>query len=171
LEKSNQNNLLTARIAGFTLLFYIAVGLSGMAFKQGNPGSAVIAILTSLSALVLGVTFYSITNKQQQEIAMMGLVCRVVEAVPGEGAVFFAVASTCFSWLLYRGRLVPVPLALLGIFASVLLLIFLPIQHAGYFGGAGNWNNPVTWGIWFFMLVYEIWLGIWLMVKGIQQSV
>lgn len=42
------------------------------------------------------------------------------------GATFFAVGSTIFSYLLLRGRLVPVPLAWLGVLASVLLVVGLP---------------------------------------------
>ena len=41
-------------------------------------------------------------------------------------AIFFAVGSTIFSWLLLRGRMVPVPLAWLGVLASILLVVALP---------------------------------------------
>src|SRR5918998_814257 len=38
------------------------------------------------------------------------------------GASFFAVGSTVFSWLLLRGRMIPTPLAWLGVAGSALLV-------------------------------------------------
>lgn len=73
-----------------------------------------LSLLTSFAALVLGVTLFAITRDQDRDLAMLGLTCRVVEAIPGSegvGAIFFAVGSTLFSWLMLRGRMVPVALA------------------------------------------------------------
>src|SRR5216684_7486772 len=50
-------------------------------------------------------------------------------------ATFFAVGSTLFSWLLLRGRMIPAPLAWLGVVASVLLVVGLPLQLAGLVHG------------------------------------
>jgi hypothetical protein len=52
-------------------------------------------------------------------------------------ATFFAVGSTLFSWLLLRGRMIPVPLAWLGVLASVLLVVLLPLEAAGFVWGCG----------------------------------
>jgi hypothetical protein len=76
-------------------------------------------------------------------------------------ATFFAVGSTAFSWLLLRGRLIPAPLAWLGLVASVILVIGLPLQLAGFLRGM------VTQLMWLPMLVFEIPFGIWLIVKGV----
>ena len=76
------------------------------------------------------------------------------------GATFFAVGSTLFSWLLLRGRIIPVPLAWLGVVASVLLLVVLPTQLLGFP------TEPVGWFLWLPMLVFEVTLGLWLIVKG-----
>jgi hypothetical protein len=46
------------------------------------------------------------------------------------GAPFFAVGSMIFSWLLLRGRMVPVLLTWLGVLASVLLVVGLPLHRA-----------------------------------------
>jgi hypothetical protein len=75
-------------------------------------------------------------------------------------ATFFAVGSTLFSWLLLRGRIVSVPLAWLGVLASGLLVVGLPVQLAGFFGG------PVFSLIWLPMLVFELTLSLWLLIKG-----
>jgi len=84
-------------------------------------------------------------------------------------ATFFAVGSTLFSWLLLRGRMVPVALAWLGVLASVLLVVILPLQLSGLFGGSGNWLSAVTWLIWLPMLVYEVVLALWLLIKGVAM--
>jgi uncharacterized protein DUF4386 len=212
-----------ARIAGFTFLFYIAVGIlslvlsnraisgEGIAAKLASIAQhtidmrfvALLALLTSLSALVLGVTLYAITREQDPDLAMLGMTCRVVEGVnnatsvswslrllwlatatgpnaPDTGAAqalgaflltdsstisatFFAVGSTLFSWLLLRGRMVPVPLARLGVVASVLLVVCLPAQFGGFFSG------PVGWFMWLPMLVFEVTLALWFLIKGVAS--
>jgi hypothetical protein len=77
------------------------------------------------------------------------------------GATFFAVGSTIFSWLLLRGRMIPAALAWLGVFASVLLVVILPLELAGLVGG------PVTTFMWLPALVFELGLALWLLVKGV----
>src|SRR5439155_2141586 len=52
------------------------------------------------------------------------------------GATFFAVGSTLFAWLLLRGRMIPTALAWIGVFASVLLVVGLPLQLAGVLTGS-----------------------------------
>ncbi len=76
-------------------------------------------------------------------------------------ATFFAVGSTLFSWLLLRGRMIPAALAWLGVFASVLLVIALPLQGAGFLSG------PITMLIWLPMFLFEVPLGVWLIVRGV----
>ncbi|MBW8879541.1 MAG: DUF4386 family protein, partial [Acidobacteria bacterium] len=94
--------------------------------------------------------------------------CRVIEAIPGhQGAIFFAVGSTLFSWLLLRGRMIPVALAWLGVLASALLVVILPLQRAGLLGGLTSWSSSVTWLIWLPALVYEVALALWLLIKGV----
>lgn len=137
--------LITARIAGFTFLVYIAAGITSMNLADQSQMVDVLSLLMSFSALVLGVTLYALTRDQGPALAMMALVCRVLEAVPvGEPAIFFAVGSTIFSWLLLRGRLIPVPLAWLGVIASALLAVILPLQVAGLFGGSMAWSDSIT---------------------------
>jgi len=79
---------------------------------------------------------------------------------PLVAATFFAVGSTAFCWLLLRGRMIPVPLAWLGVVASVLLVVALPLELAGVLRGA------VTQLIWLPMAAFEIPLGFWWLIKG-----
>jgi len=218
-----------ARIAGFTFLFYIAAGIASLILFSRAPDAEGIAaklasiaqhttemrvsVLLSLpicfSALVLGVTLYSITREQDPTLAMLAMICRVAEGLVGIffpttlgllwlatstsaqaldigavnalsafllqmgawslSAIFFAVGSTLFSWLLLRGRMIPVALAWLGVLASVLLVVILPLQLAGLFGGSVNWSGPVTWLMWLPMLVFEVALALWLLIKGVAM--
>ena len=213
-----------ARIAGFTFLFYIAIGITSMVLMnratsaEGTAAiiarvaghasdvriSIVLELLQCVSAFVLAVTLYAITRDEDLELAMLGLTCRVAEGVIGAigipkelgllwlataatgahapdpaaanalgafllmpdpnppiGSIFFAVGSTIFSYLLLRGRMVPVSLAWLGIFASGLLVVGLPLQLAGFFTG------PLTGYQWLPALVFELLLALWLLIKGV----
>lgn len=77
------------------------------------------------------------------------------------GATFFAVGSMLFSWLLLRGRMIPIPLAWVGVVASVLLVVGLPLQLAGFLRG------PVTSLMWAPMAAFEVPLALWLLIKGV----
>lgn len=162
-----------ARLAGFTFLFYITAGIATLVLAGRAHATDVLSVLNSFAALVLGVTLFAITREQDPDLAMLGLTCRVVEAIPGGagvGAIFFAVGSTLFSWLLLRGRIIPAALAWLGVLASVLLVVILLLQRAGLFGGAVHWSSSVTWLIWLPMLVFEVAIALWLLIKGVAAS-
>lgn len=78
------------------------------------------------------------------------------------GAIFFAVGSVVFSYLLLRGRMVPVSIAWLGVLASGLLAVVLPLQLAGFSTG------PVTgYYQWLPALVFKTVLALWLLIKGV----
>lgn len=168
---AHTTRMVYARIAGFTFLLYIAAGITSMNLADQPQVTDVLALLMSFSALVLGVTLYALTRDQGPALAMMALVCRVLEAVPTEtgqtNAIFFAVGSTIFSWLLLRGRMIPVPLAWLGVVASALLVVILPLQLAGLFGGPMAWSDSITWIVWLPALVFEVVLALWLLIKGV----
>lgn len=76
-------------------------------------------------------------------------------------ATFFAVGSTLFAYLLLRGRMIPIPLAWLGVVGSALLVVGLPLQLAGFFGGMGAQL------MWLPVAVFELTLGPWLLIKGV----
>jgi hypothetical protein len=75
------------------------------------------------------------------------------------GATCFAVGSTLFSYLFLRARSIPVTLAWLGVIASVLLVVAIPLQLSGLVAGAATY-------IWIPMLVFEVTFALWLIVKG-----
>jgi hypothetical protein len=214
----------SARIAGFTFLFYIAVAIPSMVLMQratSAEGTAaqllriaehaldvrlaiLLTLLSCFSAIVLAVTLYGITREVDRELAMATFAFRLAEGVLGAigipmtqgllwlatggagagvtavatantlgafllmppqstmvGAPFFAVGSTIFSYLLLRGRLVPVPLAWLGVLASAVVAVGSPLQLAGFLDG------PITTYMWLPALAFEVPLGLWLLIKGV----
>jgi hypothetical protein len=90
--------------------------------------------------------------------AALVLVAR--RSAPVVAATFFAVGSALFCWLLLRGRMIPAALAWLGVAASLLLVVGLPLQLAGILRG------QVTNVMWIPMAAFEIPLGIWWLVTG-----
>jgi len=78
-------------------------------------------------------------------------------------ATFFAVGSTLFSYLFLRGRMIPVALAWLGLLASLLLVVGLPLQIAGVLRGS------ITQLMYLPMLAFEVPLGFWLLIKGVAM--
>jgi hypothetical protein len=67
--------------------------------------------------------------------------------------------------------MIPVALAWLGVFASALLVVILPLQRAGMFGGALSWSSSVTWLIWLPLLAFELALAVWFLTKGVAAPV
>lgn len=214
----------SARIAGFTFLFYIAAGIASLLlFGRTTAGVDIAAKLATLahhevelgfvvlldlacsfSAMTLGVTLYALTWRQGAHLAMFALVCRLCEgfliaaAIPnnldllwlanaagGGGqdtnttqmlaasllrsnvaltSSFFAMGSLLFAVLFVRGRIIPAALAWLGVIASTLLVIAMPLQLAGFLDGDD------TSLLWLPMLAFEVPLGLWLLFRGVAGA-
>lgn len=137
-----------ARIAGFTFLLYIAAGITGLVLSgRATRGDDIAARLASVAQ----------HQTELRVVVMLDLLTAFCALVLG---------VTLFSWLLLRGRMVPAALARLGVFASALLVVVLPLQLAGLLGGI-DWFGVVTWLVWLPALVFELWLAAWLLVKGV----
>jgi hypothetical protein len=80
--------------------------------------------------------------------------------VSGVGAIFFAVGSTLFAWLLLRGRMIPAPLAWLGVITSAVAAVALPLEFVDLF--PSRW----IWFVWLPLAAFEIPLALWLLFKG-----
>ena len=92
--------------------------------------------------------------------AMGALLMKVPNWNPTIGETFFAVGCMIFAWLLLRGLMVPVALAWLGVFASILPVILLPVRLVGIPLGTANEF------MWLPMLVFEVVLAFWLIFRG-----
>jgi len=77
-------------------------------------------------------------------------------------ATAFAIGSTLFCWLFLRARTIPTWLAWLGVLASVLLVVCLPLEMAGFIKGG--------WLQWMPALVFEATFALWLLVKGVAAQ-
>jgi hypothetical protein len=175
-EEDPLNRKTAARVAGVTFLFYIVVGISSMAAGFHGTAATLATIAQNASAVVLAMTLFVVTRVQDVRLAALGMIFRVAEGLLGAfvgltgvelaqpmvvDATLFAVGSTFFCWLLLRGRMVPSGLAWLGLIASVILIIGLPLQLAGIARGT------VTILMWMPMLAFEVPAGVWLLAKGV----
>src|SRR5438105_900945 len=96
-----------------------------------------------------------------ETLAVVGAVHLQPELISGW---FFAAGSTLFAWLLLRGRMIPVSLAWLGVVASALLVVGLPLAFGRVISGT------ITQLMWLPMAGFEIPLGFWLLIKGVPDS-
>jgi hypothetical protein len=158
----------SAKLAGVASFVYLAAGIGSLAVS-GRPPVGLFNLFESFSALVLAVTLYAITREQDADIALIAMMSRVVEAVPGEGFIYAAVGTLLFCTLLWRGHLIPVALASFGVVASVLLVLMIVVQRAGG-AVATNWSSPVTWFIALPMLVFQLAFATWLLAKGVAVA-
>jgi hypothetical protein len=168
MKATESSHLLYARVAGFTFLFYIVTGMTSLALGSQSQAADLLGLLLAFSALVLGVTLYMLTREHGPALALLALACRVMEAIHDQSEIFFAVGSLLFCLLLLRGRVIPVGLGWLGVIASAPLVVMLPLQLAGLLGGSMSWGASVTWLVWLPMLVFEVTLALWFMVKGVS---
>jgi hypothetical protein len=128
-----------------------------LAFRLGEGLLVAVGMLTSLGLLWLA------TDKDAVQVTT---VAELLMHIQGWNvtvtATLFALGSTVFSWLLLRGRMIPVGLAWLGVIASVLLAVGLPLRLVDVLSGS------VTQLLWLPMAAFEIPLGFWLMLKGVR---
>ncbi len=76
-------------------------------------------------------------------------------------AICFVMGSTLYCYLFLRARSIPVLLAGLGVLASVLLLVALPLELVGFI--------KVPFLMWMPMLVFEVAFALWLLIKGVAM--
>jgi hypothetical protein len=210
-----------ARVAGYTFLLYIIIGITQMIVGRSIPDvsgtteslaniashvslyrfNMILGFTTGFIALTLAVALYGVTREEDNELAVLAMMCRVGEGIsifvpmlaslglvwlathtsPPDGslalaeflmkvkgfnvwiaATMFAVGSTIYCWLMLRGRMIPATLAWLGLIASVLLVIGLPLRMTGVIG------STASMVLWIPMAAFEIPLGLWFIVKGVR---
>jgi len=137
-------------LARLAMICRVAEGIAGMDVSK-TLGLLWLATATDATALDAGAT------------SALGAFFLKTEASFNASAAFFAVGSALFSWLLLRGRMIPVALAWLGVLASILLVVCFPLQFAGLLGG------PVTTFMWYPILLFEVTLALWLIIKGVTN--
>jgi hypothetical protein len=136
------------------------IAMLGLAFRVGEGVIAGLSIPTLLAVLSLA---RSVEVNADGANAAHTLASYLLRADVGVPATFFAAGSTMFSWLMLRGRLVPTWMAGLGVGASLVLIVGLPLQLAGFLGG------PLAMLMWLPMLVFELVLAVWLIARGVRE--
>ncbi len=140
------------------------LAMLALSCRVGEGVLSAISILATLGLLWLGTTVAANAPHLAAAQALGAFLFKVQGWNTTIGATFFAAGSTLFSYLLLRGRMIPVLLAWLGVVASVLLVVGLPLQLAGFFAGRG-------FGLmWLPMAVFELTLGPWLLIKGVAPQ-
>ena len=128
-------------------------------------GEGVVSAIATVAKLqLLAVATASTTATAPEAAAATALGASLLKAGGGYAlvaATCFAVGSTIYSYLFLRARSIPVSLAWLGVLASVLLVMGLTLQLAGFLRG------PVTNFMWIPMAVFELALALWLLIKGV----
>ena len=155
--------VLAATLYGITRVESEELALLASACRIGEGLLGALPILASLGLLWLATPQQPAAGQSSDLIA--GLLWRVKALLLPLGASFFAVGSTIFSVLLLRGRMIPVLLGWLGVVASALLVVVLPLQLVGSIG------SPITDIAWIPMALFEVPLGLWLIVKGVPDRI
>src|SRR6266566_8132693 len=126
---------------------------------EGVTGAASIPATLALLALV---TANGASAPDAAATQALGVL--VLEQTPLVAAIFFAVGSTLFSWLLLRGRMVPTWLAWLGVAGSALVAVEMFLEVGGVLSGLA------TQLVWIPVAVFELTLAGWLIVKGVATQ-
>jgi hypothetical protein len=137
-----------------------SVAVLGLSFRVGEGVLAALGALTSLGVLWLATEVAQVPATATLAELLLQLQAWNVTII----ATFFALGSTAFSWLLLRGRLIPVPLAWLGLVASLILVVGLPLRLVDAIGGT------ITQVMWLPMALFEIPLGFWLLIRGVRPA-
>jgi len=152
--------LLAVALYGITRDEDHELAVFGLACRVGEGMLGVVSTLATLGLLWLATAGAGAPDAAGAE-ALAALLLKVEGWNVLLAATLFAVGSTVFSWLLLRGRMIPISLAWLGVVASILLVVCLPLQLVGFLGG------PITQLVWLPMLAFEVPLGLWLIIKGV----
>ncbi|MEP7324823.1 MAG: DUF4386 domain-containing protein [Gemmatimonadota bacterium] len=140
------------------------LALLAMTCRIGEGVLNGVFLFSTLGLLWLGTSGGASVPDAASTQALGGFLMKVEGWSPTISATFFAVGSMLFSWLFLRGRMIPAPLAWLGVFASALLVVCLPLQLAGFVPGS------VAMYLWLPMLLFEVPLGVWLLIKGVRPT-
>ena len=142
------------------------LAMLGLTCRVGEGFLSAVSILETMGLLWLATATGADAPNAVGAQALGQLLLKLGDWNTSVGATLFAVGSTIFSWLLLRGRIVPAPLAGLGVFASLLLVVGLPAQLLGLVTGPA-----VGLYMWLPMLAFEITVALWLIIKGARMPV
>ena len=157
--------------------FWLGVSLYALT-KDEDPDLAMMGMISRVAEGVVGISLPStvilfwlatangpMAPDAAGAQAIGAFLLRLETATSLIAATLFSVGSTLFCWLLLRGRVIPVPLAWLGLVGSVILMVALPFQLAGFFSGLA------TQLMWIPVALFELAVAPWLIIKGAAAPV
>lgn len=130
------------------------LALTAMLCRAMEGAIGLVAILKALALFWLATSGYD----QTSTLTVAALLMKSGSWTMLLSSTCFAVGSLIFSWLFLRARTIPVSLAWIGIIASALLVVMMPLQLAGFTGGSML--------VWIPMIFFEVPLALLLLVKG-----
>ncbi len=159
------------------LCFLYAVGLAVTIYSLTRDIDRELALLAFCCRLTEGVigAFAAIRMLGLLSVATASAAAAAPDAAQAVGGVLlqadgantvvaatcFAVGSTIYCWLFLHARSIPLWLAWLGVAASMLLVVGLPLQILAVLQGA------FTVYIWIPALVFELTFAFWLIFRGV----
>jgi hypothetical protein len=139
-----------------------ALGAFFRLVELGMHFSAIAFGMVALSLLSRGEYTQAFTGPQLY--GLVGLALRAQGAGLSLGFIPLGLGSAVFAYLFFRSRFVPRPIAAWGIFSSLLLALY----------SFGVVLSPATTDLFYVamvpMFLYEVTLGLWLLVKGINSQ-
>jgi hypothetical protein len=159
-------NFVNAVVLGVTLYALTRhtdreLALLGMSFRLAEGFIGLLGIALTVSIVKLAGAAVS-SPEPAASLAAVARFLPLGDVSTTLAAICFAFGSTVFAALFLRARSIPVTLAWLGVVASVLLVVVLPLRLVNYVRG------PVTYYAWLPMLIFEVWLALYLIFKGVQ---
>ena len=136
------------------------LAMLGFACRVGE-GLAGVFPLTTLGLLWLATNAGPSAPDMPSANALAAYLLKVGTWQTISASLLFAAGSTLFAYLLMRGRMIPAPIAWVGVFGSALLLVILPLQLAGFITGA------IAQLAWIPVALFELTLAPWLLIKGV----
>lgn len=138
------------------------LAMLGFAFRSAEGVIGLTLTVATVTLLWLATADTAASLDPAARDAVGSLLVRVDRANPFLSAFAFSMGSLCFSVVFARARSIPTLMARLGVAASAILVVILPLQLAGLpVGGA-----IVANGAWLPMLVFELALALRLLAKG-----
>jgi hypothetical protein len=132
-------------------------------FRVAEGVVGAVCLLGTVGLLWLGKATTAAAPDPVAANAIGALLLKVEGSSPIIGAFPFAIGSTLYSYLFLRAQSIPMPLAWLGVLASILLGVLLPAQLVGLI------KTPVPAFMWLPMLVFKVVLALWLLIKGVAM--
>jgi hypothetical protein len=169
---------LTSMAIGWVLIVFLAFSLYvtlkpvnkrlaqlALFLELGQASVGAVTVIFSFAVLGLYTAFLptgALQNDQLQALA------QIVQSASGSGfnisMMFLAVGSTLFFYLFYKSRYIPRPLAVWGVFSSVLMLIVSVAMLI-----FPEYARTLQYG-WGPMGITEITTALWLIIVGIRPA-